>query len=60
MQFNTFIYMNYYQKYLKYKTKYLNFLKGGTVPHIDCDLLPFEKTNINISINMHLQNHKLH
>ena len=40
--------MNYYQKYLKYKTKYLNLLKGGTVPHINCDLLPFEKNDINI------------
>ncbi len=40
--------MDYYNKYLKYKTKYLNLLKGGTVPHIDCDLLPFEINNINI------------
>jgi ankyrin repeat protein len=40
--------MNYYQKYLKYKIKYLNLLKGGTVPQINCDLLPFENTNINI------------
>jgi ankyrin repeat protein len=40
--------MNYYQKYLKYKQKYLNLLKGGIIPQIDCDLLPFEKTNINI------------
>jgi ankyrin repeat protein len=40
--------MDYYKKYLKYKTKYLNLLKGGIVPHIDCDLLPFENTNINI------------
>jgi ankyrin repeat protein len=40
--------MNYYKKYLKYKIKYLNLLNGGTVPQIDCDLLPFEKTNINI------------
>jgi ankyrin repeat protein len=40
--------MDYYNKYLKYKTKYLNLLKGGTVPQIDCDLLPFENTNINI------------
>jgi ankyrin repeat protein len=40
--------MNYYQKYLKYKTKYLNLLKGGAIPQIDCDLLPIEKTNINI------------
>ena len=40
--------MNYYQKYLKYKTKYLNLLKGGIVPQIDGDLLPIEKTNINI------------
>ena len=40
--------MDYYNKYLKYKTKYLNLLKGGTVPQINCDLLPFENTNINI------------
>jgi ankyrin repeat protein len=40
--------MDYYNKYLKYKTKYLNLLKGGIVPQIDCDLLPFENTNINI------------
>jgi ankyrin repeat protein len=40
--------MNYYQKYIKYKTKYLNLLKGGEVPQIDCDLLPFEKEDINI------------
>ncbi len=40
--------MDYYQKYLKYKTKYLNLLKGGIVPQIDGDLLPFENTNINI------------
>ena len=40
--------MNYYEKYLKYKTKYLNLFKGGTVPHIDCDLLPLEKNDINI------------
>ncbi len=38
----------YYEKYLKYKTKYLNILKGGIVPQIDCDLLPFENININI------------
>ena len=43
--------MNYYQKYLKYKQKYLNLLKGGIIPQIDGDLLPFEKTNINIFIN---------
>jgi ankyrin repeat protein len=40
--------MNYYEKYLKYKTKYLNLLKGGAIPHIDCDLLPLEKNDINI------------
>ena len=40
--------MNFYQKYIKYKTKYLNLLKGGEVPQIDCDLLPFEKEDINI------------
>jgi ankyrin repeat protein len=40
--------MNYYNKYLKYKTKYLNLLKGGMVPQINGDLLPFENTNINI------------
>ncbi len=40
--------MFYYQKYLKYKTKYLNLLKGGIVPQIDGDLLPFENKNINI------------
>lgn len=40
--------MNYYQKYIKYKIKYLNLLKGGIVPQIDCDLLPFEKKDINI------------
>ncbi len=40
--------MNYYQKYLKYKTKYLNLLKGGIIPQINGDLLPFEKPNINI------------
>lgn len=28
--------MNYYKKYL-------NLLKGGTVPHINCDLLLYEK-----------------
>jgi ankyrin repeat protein len=40
--------MYYYHKYLKYKTKYLNLLKGGIVPQINGDLLPFENTNINI------------
>ncbi len=40
--------MDYYNKYLKYKTKYINLLKGGIVPQIDGDLLPFENTNINI------------
>ena len=40
--------MLYYKKYIKYKTKYLNLLKGGEVPQIDCDLLPFEKNDINI------------
>ena len=40
--------MNYYEKYLKYKIKYINLLRGGTVPHIDCDLFPFEKNDINI------------
>jgi len=39
--------MLYYKKYIKYKTKYLN-LKGGTIPEINCDLLPFEKNDINI------------
>ncbi len=27
--------MNYYEKYLKYKTKYLNLLKDGVVPLFD-------------------------
>jgi len=40
--------MQYYNKYLKYKTKYLNLLKGGIIPEINCDLLPFEKNDINI------------
>jgi hypothetical protein len=36
--------MNYQQKYLKYKSKYINLKSqlGGIVPHIDCDLLPLE------------------
>ncbi len=40
--------MDYYNKYLKYKTKYINLLKGGIVPQIDGDLLPFENSDINI------------
>jgi ankyrin repeat protein len=38
----------YKNKYIKYKKKYLNLLKGGEIPQIDCDLLPFEKKDINI------------